>query len=111
MDKLALLGPDHLTGYLLVAAVLFALGVACTLVRRNAIGVLMGIELMLNAAGLDVAAYARFHQGGASLDGQALTLVIIVLAAAETTVALALLYGLRRTRGDIDLATATELQG
>jgi NADH:ubiquinone oxidoreductase subunit K len=97
-------GPSHLGIYLVVGAVLVACGMAAVLVRRNAIGVLMGVELILNGAGLTAAAFARQHVGPVAIDGQVLTLAIIVLAAAEAAVALGLLVRLRRSHGDLDLA-------
>ncbi len=76
-----------LSGYLIVSAILFALGLVCTVARRNVIYVLMGIELILNAANLNLVAFARF-QGG--LDGQMFAIFSIILAAAEAAVALAI---------------------
>ncbi len=91
-----------LTHYLVVAAVLFAVGLGCALVRRHAIAVLIGVELMLNAAGLNLVAFSRFGTG--TLDGQLFTLFLIVLAAAEAAVVLALVLAVhRRTRvADMD---------
>ena len=97
------ISPDHLGPYLIVGAVLFALGVGVVVTRRNAVGFLMGLELILNAAALNFATYARFRPHGGELDGQVMTLFIIVLAAAEAAVALALLFAVFRTSGDIDL--------
>ena len=74
-----------LGGYLFVSAILFGLGVACTIARRNVIYVLMGIELILNAANLNLVAFARFNGG---LDGQLFAIFSIILAAAEAAIAL-----------------------
>jgi NADH-quinone oxidoreductase subunit K len=109
-----LAGPSLIAGYLAVAAVLFALGVLACVVRRNAVGFLMGIELMLNAAALNFAAFDRFRAGmpGAEAGhGQIMSLFIIALAAAESAVALALVYSVYRTWRDIDLAATSELKG
>ncbi|MBL8696390.1 MAG: NADH-quinone oxidoreductase subunit NuoK [Planctomycetes bacterium] len=76
-----------LAGYLIVAAILFALGIACTVARKNVIYVLMGIELILNAANLNLVAFSRFVGG---LDGQIFAIFSIILAAAEAAVALAI---------------------
>lgn len=104
MADLSLLaaGPGHLGGYLVIGALLFASGVLACAVRRNAVGFLMGIELMLNGAALTIVAFARFR-AEPTADGQVFTLFVIALAAAEAAVALALVYALARTRGDVDL--------
>ena len=76
-----------LGGYLVVGAILFGLGLVCTVARRNVIYVLMGIELILNAANLNLVAFSRF---GGGLDGQMFAIFSIILAAAEAAVALAI---------------------
>jgi NADH-quinone oxidoreductase subunit K len=76
-----------LDGYLAVSAILFGLGIVCTIARRNVIYVLMGIELILNAANLNLVAFSRFNGG---LDGQIFAIFSIILAAAEAAVALAI---------------------
>ena len=84
-----------LTGFLLVAALLFAIGLAGALTRRNAILVLIGIELMLNAANLALVAFSRFNN---DLDGQVFVFFVITVAAAEVAVGLALIVALYRKR-------------
>ena len=74
--------------YLAVSAALFALGIVAIVVRRNVLYVLMGIEMILNAANINFVAFAR-HNGG-SLDGQMFAIFVIILAAAEAAVALAI---------------------
>lgn len=108
-----LAGPALIGGYLAVAAVLFALGVLACTTRRNAVGFLMGIEMMLNAAALNFAAFDRFRVGTAAAagHGQIMALFIIALAAAESAVALAMVYSVYRTWRDIDLAATSELKG
>lgn len=110
-----LAGPALIGGYLAVAAVLFALGVLACTTRRNAVGFLMGIEMMLNAAALNFAAFDRFRVGvdgaAAAGHGQIMALFIIALAAAESAVALAMVYSVYRTWRDIDLAATSELKG
>lgn len=78
-----------LKAVLLLSAALFSLGLYAVLTRRNAVSILMGIELMLNAANLQFAAFSRFATGG--MDGQVFAIFVIVLAAAEAAVALAII--------------------
>lgn len=104
------LGPGSLAPYLAVASLLFASGVLAVSTRRNAIGVLLGLELMLNAAAVQFTAYGRFRLDGVDLQGQAAALFVIVVAAAEAAVALALLFAVYRTGRDIDLEQTRELR-
>ncbi len=107
-DTLFMRGPHDLFNYLIVAAILFCAGLFAMISRRNAIGVLMGVELILNAAGLNFAAFSRFH--GVTMDGQVFTLFIIVLAAAEAVVALALVLAVFQTHRSIELDTVDEMR-
>lgn len=111
MDPILAAGPDHLAGYLAVACILAALGITACVLRRNAVGFLMGVELLLNAAALSFVAFGRFRGDGQQVDGQGMALFIIVLAAAEAAVALALVLAVHRQYGDIDLEKTRELQG
>ena len=77
-----------LEAYVAVSAALFALGLVCIVTRRNVIYVLMGIEMILNAANINFVAFNRFGAGG--LDGQMMAVFVIILAAAEAAVALAI---------------------
>jgi NADH-quinone oxidoreductase subunit K len=104
------LGPQSLTSYLVVAAALFASGAFAVVARRNAIGVLIGLELMLNAAALQFTAYGRFRSVANDVQGQAAAVFVIVVAAAEAVVALALLFSVYRTSRDIDLERTRELR-
>lgn len=104
------LGPGSLAPYLAVAALLFTCGVLAISTRRNAIGVLLGLELMLNAAALQFTAYGRFRLEAVDLQGQAAALFVIVVAAAEAAVALSLLFAVYRTAKDIDLEKTRELR-
>jgi NADH-quinone oxidoreductase subunit K len=81
-----------LTHFVLVSAALFSLGLFAVLTRRNAILVLMGIELILNSANINFIAFARF--GGMNLDGQAAAVFVIILAAAEAAIALAIVLNI-----------------
>jgi NADH:ubiquinone oxidoreductase subunit K len=113
MDNSLLAGPDALLNYLLLAGLLFACGVFAMISRRNAIGILMGVELILNAAGINFVAFSRFGHdthGGNQLDGQVFTLFIIVLAAAEAAVALALVLAVFQTHKTIALDDVDEMK-
>lgn len=87
-----------LSYYLLVSAILFSLGVFGVLLRRNAIVIFMSIEMMLNAANLSFVAFSRFLGG---LDGQIFVFFIMVVAAAEVTVGLAIIVVLYRNWNSI----------
>ncbi len=109
MSALLLAGPDLLAPYLAVSAILFGCGVLACATRRNAVGYLMGIELMLNAAAVDFVAYGRFRTPVTAGQGDVFALFIIVLAAVEAAVALALVYSIYRNFRDIDLEETTTL--
>lgn len=81
--------------YVYLAALLFTIGAAGVLVRRNAIVVFMSIELMLNAANLTLVAFSRMH---GNLDGQIMAFFVMVVAAAEVVVGLAIIVMLYRSR-------------
>ena len=100
-----------LTGYLLVAALLFAIGLAGALVRRNAILVLIGIELMLNAANLNFIAFWRYGDNPQALTGVMFVLFSIAIAAAEAAVGLALVIAIYRRRKTTRLDAMDSLKG
>lgn len=81
-----------LTHFLLVSAALFTLGLYAVLTRRNAIMVLMGIELILNSANINFLAFSRF--GGMNIEGQMAAIFVIILAAAEAAVALGIVLNI-----------------
>jgi NADH-quinone oxidoreductase subunit K len=81
-----------LTHYLFLSGILFSLGLYGIVTRRNAIMVLMGIELVLNSANINFIAFARY--GGMRMDGQAIAVFVIVLAAAEAAIALAIILNI-----------------
>ncbi|MDD8018116.1 MAG: NADH-quinone oxidoreductase subunit NuoK [Bacteroidota bacterium] len=81
-----------LTHFLLVSAVLFSFGVYAVITRRNAIMVLMGIELILNSANINFLAFSRF--GGLNIEGQMAAIFVIILAAAEAAIALAIVLNI-----------------
>lgn len=91
-----------LTHYLLLAALLFAIGLFNALAKRNAISVLMGIELMLNAVNINLLAFNRFL-GADKVDGYVFMLVILVVAATEVAVGLALIMKHFHERGNADV--------
>lgn len=84
-----------LTHFLVLSAILFSLGILALTTRRNAILMLMGIELMLNAANINLVAFARYQ--GLDLTGHVTALFVIILAAAESAVALAIFLHIYKT--------------
>ena len=98
-----------LNSYLVVGAVLFVCGVVCMATKRNGIGVLMGVELVLNGANVNFVAFSRYTDLG--LDGQVFSLFVIVLAAAEAAVALAIALNFYNNHLTIDVDRANKLKG
>ncbi len=99
-----------LTHYLVVAAVLFCCGIFTMMTKRNAIGILIGVELVLNAASVNLIAFDRYlvsHE----VDGQITALFVIVLAAAEAALAVGICINLYKNLATVDVDTATKLQG
>jgi NADH:ubiquinone oxidoreductase subunit K len=99
----------ELSNYLMVGAVLFVCGIVCMASKRNGIGILMGVELVLNAANINFVAFSRYTTLG--LDGQIASLFVIVLAAAEAAVALAIALNFYNNHLTIDVDRGDELQG
>ena len=97
-----------LTHYLVLAAILFSLGATTVLVRRNAIIVFMGVELMLNATNLMLVTFARMH---GNLTGQVLAFFVMVVAAAEVVVGLAIIISIFRTRRSASVDDVNLLKG
>jgi NADH-quinone oxidoreductase subunit K len=97
---------DMVTPYFLVSAILFLCGILTLLTRRNAIYILMGVELILNAASLNFVAFSRY--GGLGIDGHIFAIFIIILAASEAAVALAIILQVFNHYKNIDL-TETNL--
>jgi NADH-quinone oxidoreductase subunit K len=104
------MSPIGLEHYLLVGALLFVCGAICMANKRNAIGVLMGVELVLNGASVNFVALARFNPAF-EIEGQIFALFIIVLAAAEAAVALAIVLNFYNNHMTVDVDTAEELKG
>ncbi len=93
--------------YLIVAAALFVMGMMAVLMRRNAIVMFMGIELMLNAVNLTFVAFARYRL---DMDGHVVALIVIAVAAAEAAVGLAIVLNLFRHRRSVMVDEADGLQ-
>jgi NADH-quinone oxidoreductase subunit K len=102
--------PITIQHYLTVSAALFALGMLGVLTRRNAVNVLMGIELILNSANINLVAFSRFGSTP-NLDGQLFAVFVIVIAAAEAAVALAIVLTLYRLKRTPNLDEAAILKG
>jgi NADH-quinone oxidoreductase subunit K len=94
--------------YLLLSAALFSLGIFGVLTRKNAVNVLMGIELILNSANINLIAFSRYSSHG--LDGQMFAVFVIVVAAAEVAVALAIVLNMYRLLKTVSLDQADTLR-
>ena len=99
-----------LTWYLLLAAALFCIGLFGVLARRNAVAVLMGVELMLNAVNINLIAFWRYT-GLSQLVGQAFAVFVITVAAAEAAVGVALFISIYRQRNTVDVEALDDLKG
>ncbi|MGB2986283.1 MAG: NADH-quinone oxidoreductase subunit NuoK [Phycisphaerae bacterium] len=99
-----------LTHYLVVAAVLFCCGIFTMMTKRNAIGILIGVELVLNSATVNLVAFDRYL-GPGRLDGQLMALFVIVLAAAEAALAVGICINLYKNLATVDVDAAARLQG
>jgi NADH-quinone oxidoreductase subunit K len=94
--------------YLFVATVLFGIGAAGVLIRRNAIVVFMCIELMLNAANLSLVSFARYH---GDMSGHVYVFLVMAVAAAEVSVGLAIIISVYRLRKTINVDELSDLRG
>ncbi|MEX2168247.1 MAG: NADH-quinone oxidoreductase subunit NuoK [Pirellulales bacterium] len=107
--------PVGVAHYMVVGALMFVCGVICMATKRNALGILMGIELVLNGANVNFVAigspYLRGDAGDIGLDGQLIALFVIVLAAAEAAVALAIALNFYNSFSTIDVDRADQLHG
>ncbi len=102
----------NLEGYLFVSAIVFSLGLAVFVSRRNSIAILMGVELVINAAALNFVAFSKFAPSqNSQLDGQLFAVFVILLAAAEAVVALAIVLALYRERKHIRADELVSLHG
>ena len=98
-----------LTHYLVLAAFVFCCGVYVMTIKRNAVGILIGVELILNAANINLVAFSRYQVGG--IDGQISALFVIVLAAAEAAIAIAIFVNYYNNLATIDVDRGDTLQG
>lgn len=89
--------------YLVVGALLFGIGLYLALAKRNFVGVLMGIELMFNAANLTLISFSRFVESANPIDGHVFVVFVVTVAAAEAAVALAIAVLLYRVRDTVDV--------
>lgn len=89
--------------FLIVGAALFALGMVTVVTRRNAVGILMGVELILNAANVNFVAFNHYVDAPGRLTGQVFSIFVIVLAAAEAAVGLAIVLAIFQTFRTIDV--------
>jgi len=97
-----------LVHYLVVGAILFCLGFLTLMVRRNAVGILLGVELILNAAGVNFVAFSHYVTDG--VGGQVFTVFIIILAASEAAIGLAVVLQVYRHFHTIDTRKVSELR-
>jgi NADH:ubiquinone oxidoreductase subunit K len=97
-----------LNHYLLISAALFSLGILGVITRRNGVNVLMGIELILNSANINLVAFSRYSSNG--LDGQMFAIFVIVVAAAEVAVALAIILTMYRLLKTVNIDQADTLK-
>ena len=99
-----------LTWYLLVAAALFCIGLFGVLARRNAVAVLMGVELMLNAVNINLVAFWRYVRPEV-MAGQVFALMVYIVAAAEAAVGLAIILAIYRLKTTVDADEVNLLKG
>ena len=97
-----------LTHFLVISAILFSLGIYGIITRKNAVMVLMGVELILNSANINFVAFARF--GAFGLSGQLDALFVIVLAAAEAAIALAIVLNIYKTFSNVNVDEISNLK-
>ena len=107
MDGLLLdIGLRH---FLFVSLIVFVLGLYCVLTRKTAIGILLGVELILNFANINYIAFSHFSSG--NYDGQVFAIFVIMLAAAEAVIGLAIVLGIYQNFSSIDIEAVDSLQG
>ena len=102
------MGGVSLIHFVVLSAILFALGLFCVVTRRNALGILMGIELVLNSANVNYVAFARYGNG--TYDGQVFAIFVIMLAAAEAAIGLAIVLGIYQAFETIDVEATDRLR-
>jgi NADH:ubiquinone oxidoreductase subunit K len=100
-----------LNHFLVLGLMLFLLGGYCVLSRRNAIGILLGIELILNAANINYIAFSFYGGGAMKYDGQVFAIFVIMLAAAEAVIGLAIILAIYQNLRTIDVSAAETMSG
>lgn len=114
------MGTITLYHYLVLSAFLFAVGIMGVVARRNAVGILISIELILNAANVNLIAFAKYTDKGTQLpaqfgtvglDGQVFAIFVIILAACEAAIALAIIINIFNTFGSIEVDRADTMRG
>lgn len=105
--------PVTVSHFMLIGSLMFVLGVLCMALKRNTLGVLMGIELVLNGANINFVAFSSklLRPDVLGLDGQLIALFVMVLAAAEAAVALAIALNFYQNFSTIDVDRADQLRG
>ncbi|HPF38486.1 MAG TPA: NADH-quinone oxidoreductase subunit NuoK [Phycisphaerae bacterium] len=103
---LAEIGLQH---YLVLSALIFSLGVLCMATKRNAIGILIGVELVLNSANINLVGFSKYQTG--QLDGHVVAVFVILLAAAEAALAIAIFMNFYNNVRTIDVDRGDELRG
>ena len=103
-------GDAGLNAFLLLGALMFVCGAVCMATKRNAIGVLIGVELVLNGANINFVAYARYNPAF-EIEGMIFALFVIVMAAAEAAIALAIVLNFYNNHMTVDVDNAEELKG
>lgn len=93
---------------LILSTILFMLGLACVLVRRNLIMILIGVEIMLNAVGLVLVGASAFWQ---QIDGQVMVIFLMAMTSAEVSISLAMVVYLNRRKGTVDVRAFDEMRG
>jgi len=107
-DFIVWLQNPGLSHFLILSAILFCLGLFAVLTRRNAIMVLMGIELILNAANINFVAFSRYATS--TLDGQVVAIFVIILAAAEAAIALAIVLNIYQNFNTVNVDDLNQLR-
>jgi len=100
-DSLRSIFEIGLSHYLILSVLIFSLGILCMITKRNAIGILIGVELILNAANINLVAFSKYQTGG--LDGHVFALFVILLAAAEAAIGIAIFMNFYNTLRTIDV--------
>lgn len=98
-----------LSHYLVLSALLFSLGIVCMATKRNAIGILIGVELVLNSANVNLIAFSKFQTG--LVDGQVFAVFVILLAAAEAALAIAIFMNFYNNLQTVDVDRGDVLRG